>query len=157
MLAKVGCDRCILIISQPPKGNGVRGSLQATSEIRHISSDSGWALKPRCVCLCVCVFSCVRLFNSVDCRPPVSSVHEISQARTLEWVAISFSRGSSHPRDQTHISCIGRQIFCYSATRETHLIFYPRPVSMLFLATNIFLKIVGMHTYQELHKFPLYN
>ena len=34
----------------------------------------------------------------------------ISQARILEWVAIPFSRGSSHPWDQTHISCIGRQI-----------------------------------------------
>ena len=37
----------------------------------------------------------------MDSSPPVSSVHEISQARTLEWVAISFSRGSSQPRDQT--------------------------------------------------------
>ena len=40
--------------------------------------------------------------------PPVSSIHGISQARILEWVAISFSRGSSQPRGQTHISCIGR-------------------------------------------------
>ena len=38
-----------------------------------------------------------------------SSVHGISQARILEWVAISFSRGSSEPRGQTHISYIGRQ------------------------------------------------
>ena len=35
------------------------------------------------------------------CNPPGSSVHEISQARILEWVAISFSRGSSQPRDRT--------------------------------------------------------
>ena len=40
--------------------------------------------------------------------PPGSSVHGISQARILEWVTISFSRGSSRPRDQTCISCIGR-------------------------------------------------
>jgi len=39
-----------------------------------------------------------------------SSVHEIIQAGILEWVAIPFSRGSSQPRDQTHVSCIGRQI-----------------------------------------------
>ena len=39
---------------------------------------------------------------------PGSSVHGISQARKLEWVAVSFSRGSSWPRDQTCISCIGR-------------------------------------------------
>jgi len=40
----------------------------------------------------------------MDCSPPGSSVHGILQARILEWVAISFSRGSSQPRDQTHIS-----------------------------------------------------
>ena len=39
-----------------------------------------------------------------------SSAHRISQARILKWVAIFFSRGSSPPRDQMHISCIGRQI-----------------------------------------------
>ena len=36
----------------------------------------------------------------MDCSPPGSSVHGVSQARVLEWVAISFSRGSSQPRDQ---------------------------------------------------------
>ena len=39
-----------------------------------------------------------------------AAVHGISQARILEWVAISFSRGSSQPRDGTCVSCIGRQI-----------------------------------------------
>ena len=44
--------------------------------------------------------SCVQLFrNPMDCSPPGSSVHGILQARILEWVAISFSRGSSQPRD----------------------------------------------------------
>ena len=56
----------------------------------------------------------------MDCSPPGSSVHEISQARILEWVAISFSKGSSQPRGRTHISCIGRWILYHSATRETH-------------------------------------
>ena len=45
------------------------------------------------------------------CSPPRSSVHGILQARMLEWVAIPFSRGSSRPRDQTHVSyvsCVGR-------------------------------------------------
>ena len=40
----------------------------------------------------------------MDCSPPGSSVHGILQARILEWVAISFSRGSSPPRDQTQVS-----------------------------------------------------
>ena len=56
------------------------------------------------------ILSHVRLCNSMDCSLPGSSVHGILQARILEWVAISFSRGSSWPRDQTCVSCIGRQI-----------------------------------------------
>ena len=48
--------------------------------------------------------------DSVDYSPPGFSVHEILQARILEWAAIPFSRGSSPPRDQTWVSCIGRQI-----------------------------------------------
>ena len=44
------------------------------------------------------------------CSPPGFSVHGISQARILEWVAVSFSRGSSQPRDQTHVSCISRRV-----------------------------------------------
>ena len=54
----------------------------------------------------------------VSCSLPGSSVHGISQARTLEWVVISFSRGSSRPRDWTPISCIGRCILYHQATRE---------------------------------------
>ena len=65
-----------------------------------------------CVCVCVLVAQLyLTLQDAVDCSLPDSSVHEISQSRILEWVAISSSRGSSQPRDQTHISCIGRQIF----------------------------------------------
>ena len=52
----------------------------------------------------------------MDCSPPGSSVHGICWARTLEWVAISFFRGSSHPgifpsRDQTCVSCITGRFF----------------------------------------------
>ena len=57
---------------------------------------------------------CVTLWDPMDCSPPGSSAHKILQARILEWVAISFSRGSSWHRNQTHvsfISCIVRQIF----------------------------------------------
>ena len=50
--------------------------------------------------------SCLTLCDTMDCSPPGSSIHEISQARTLEWVAIPFSRGSSRPRDGTYVSCI---------------------------------------------------
>ena len=44
-----------------------------------------------------CAWSCPTLCNPVDCSPPGSSVHGISQARILEWVAITYSRGSSSP------------------------------------------------------------
>ena len=57
-------------------------------------------------------------FFAIPWTMPGSSVHGISQARILEWVAISFSRGSSWPRDQTHVSCIGRQILYHWATRD---------------------------------------
>jgi len=49
---------------------------------------------------------CPALCDPMDCSPPGSSVHGTLQAGILEWVAISFSRGSSHSRDQTLISCI---------------------------------------------------
>ena len=57
----------------------------------------------------------------MECSPPGSSVHGISQARILEWIAISFSREPSHPRGQTHISCIGRWILFHWATWEAPL------------------------------------
>ena len=66
-----------------------------------------------CLAVPVRAQSCLTLCNPMDCNPPGSSVHGIFQARILEWLAISFSGGSSWPRDQTWascISCIGRQI-----------------------------------------------
>ena len=60
----------------------------------------------------------------MDCSPPHSSVHGILQARILEWVAMPFSRGSSWPRDRTHVSyvsCIGRQVlnhWCHLGSPE---------------------------------------
>ena len=50
-------------------------------------------------CVCVCVQSCLTLCNPMDCSLPGSSVHGIFQARIVEWIAISSSRGSSQPRD----------------------------------------------------------
>ena len=61
--------------------------------------------------------SCLTLCNPMDCRLPCSSIHWIFQSRILEWVAISFSRGSSWPRDQTRVSCIVGRCFTIWATR----------------------------------------
>ena len=55
----------------------------------------------------------------MNCSPPGSSVHPIFQARILEWVATSSSRGASQPRGQSCIFCIGRRILYKCTTRET--------------------------------------
>ena len=83
------------------------------------------------VCVCVRVHAHVRehsvaqpcptLCDPLDCSLSGFSVHGISQARLLEWVAIPFSRGSSRPRDGTRVSWvtfIGRRILYHWATRK---------------------------------------
>ena len=67
----------------------------------------------------------------MHCSPPDLSVHGISQARTLNWVAISFSRDSSWPRNQTCVSCIHRWILYHWATREAPKIASPTPLESL--------------------------
>ena len=65
--------------------------------------------------------SCLTLCDPIDCGPPGSSVHGILQARRLEWVAISSSRGSSRPRDGTWVSCIfctARWVLYHWVTRD---------------------------------------
>ena len=67
--------------------------------------------------LTTCVITqCPPLCDLIDYTPSISFVHGILQARIPEWVAISFSRGSSCPRDQTcvfSVSCIGRWILLH--------------------------------------------
>ena len=55
----------------------------------------------------VCAQSCPTLCDPMDCNPPSSSVHGIFQARRLERIVISYSRGSSQPRDWTHPCLLG--------------------------------------------------
>ena len=57
-------------------------------------------------CCCLVTKLCLTLCNPMDYSPLGSSVHDILQARILEWVAISFSKGSCWPRDRIHIACI---------------------------------------------------
>ena len=100
---------------------------------------SGRIISARCqcvdpwdVCVCVCVRAhthvharsvtqlCLTVCNRLDGSLPGSSIHQILQARILEWVAVSFSR-SSWPRDWTHVFCIsstGRQILHHCTTWE---------------------------------------
>ena len=83
---------------------------------------------------------CPTFCDPMDCRLPGSSFHGLFQAGVLEWVAISFSKGSRRHRDQTHVSfnsCIGRQILYYYTTWEAHVAWHPPSISCLpFLLTG---------------------
>ena len=76
----------------------LNGLFQSCSDVIKLRSKGSVLLMDRTVC--VCVLSHSWLWEPMDCSPPVSSNHAIFQARILEWVAISYSRGSSQPRDQ---------------------------------------------------------
>ena len=69
----------------------------------------------------------------MDCSPPGFSVHGILQARILEWVAISFSRRSSQPRNRTWVSCIAGRHFNLWATREAPKWFLGCAYNLLFI------------------------
>ena len=73
---------------------------------------------------CMCAQSWPPLYNPMDFSPSGCSVHGISQARILEWVSISFSRGNSWSRDRIQISCISyihRQILYHWAIRGVQI------------------------------------
>ena len=75
----------------------------------HWSSRSVLGMELACVCVQLLQL-CPTLCDPIDCSPPGSSVRGILQASILEWVAIPSSRGPSPPREQTWVSCIGRQV-----------------------------------------------
>ena len=79
----------------------------------HLFKNVEWSASCSVVCVYVhtCAQPCPTLCDPVDCSPPGSSVHGILQARILEWVAISFCRGSSRPRDRRQVSCIAGGFF----------------------------------------------
>ena len=75
---------------------------------------STWALSVLTICVrCSVAQSCLTLSDPRDCSPPGFSVADISQARIVEWVVISFSRGSSQPRDWNCVSCNSKWIFFF--------------------------------------------
>ena len=101
-------------------------SLTITAEI---TKENYWSISKTWIDIyeCLISYSLVRKWSRsvmsdslwpVNCSPPSSSVHGFLQARILEWVAISFSRGSSWPRDRTQVSYIAGRCFNLCATRE---------------------------------------
>ena len=80
--------------------------------------------KIRCLSL-----SCVRLFAALWTIAHEAPLYGILQASILEWVAISFSRGSTQPRDQTQVTYIADRFFTVWATREVHT-YYKRYIKI---------------------------
>ena len=97
-----------------------------------LSAEPSWKPKGRVKSL-----SCVRLFATpwtVACQALLSM--GFPQARTLRWVAIPFSRGSSRPRDQTQVSCTAGAFSTIWATREAHHVWVLGDNSALSLDSN---------------------
>ena len=74
----------------------------------YIYKGGRWVCMCACVCVCSVAQSCLTLCHSMDCSLPGSSVYGIFQAKILEQVTISSSRGSSRCRDWSCISCVSR-------------------------------------------------
>ena len=90
----------------------------------------------------------------MDCSPPGSSVHGTFQARILEWVAISFYRGSSWPRDKPWVSHIVGRFFTIWATREdiyTILCFIYLYLNIYILYIIIYIYIFFIHSFVNGH------
>ena len=87
----------------------------------------------------------------MDCSPPGSSVHGISQARILEWVAISFSRGSSQPRDQTKSSAspaVQEDSLPLNPVIITNATLFGNPKhNSYYLLSSTGYKVFGFHTF----------
>ena len=94
--------------------------------------------------MCAKLFqSCLTLCDPMDYRLPGSSIYGITQTRILEWVAISFSRGFSGPREWTQrprdwiqVSCIVDRFFTVWATKETLLVIKVKPRSHIRLVAT---------------------
>ena len=97
--------------------------------------------------------SCPTLYNPVDCSLPGSSFHGIFQARILQWVAISFSMGSSWPKDWTHISCVsciaGRFFHRWAIWEVNILTLITLAISLLpFMQCNMIIAVTSCHIYR---------
>ena len=99
--------------------------------------------------------SCPTLCDPMDCSPPGSSVHGILQARTLEWIVIPFSRGSSWPRDwTTWVSCIAFRFFTIWTTREAHYLVLGTVNTLFYIINTIKLWSFAYFTGEGNPDFP---
>ena len=105
---------------------------------------------------------CPTLCNPMDYSPPGSLVHGIFQARILEWVAMPFSRGSSWPRDQTHISwisCFAGRFFAIEPPGKPKLDPYLMPYSKANSTLNKLLSVEEkiLKTFRRKYKLYLWH
>ena len=117
--SSIPIERQVVVLA----GQGHPGNFWRASHVWCLDLSGGyqvalitWSFTALWFTVCVCNHCCclvaklgLTLCNPMNCSPPGSTVNGISQEETLEWVAISFSRGSSWLRGQTHVSYTGRQ------------------------------------------------
>ena len=101
-----------------------------------------------CMCMCSVAQLCPVLCDPMDCSLPGSSVHEIVQARIMEWFPISYSRGSPQPQDWTHISyifCIGKMILyhCTTCVSEEHHVSSNESKDIMSVSQYLCLLVLG--------------
>ena len=113
---------------------------------------------------CICTKSlqlCLSLCDPMDCSPPGFSVHGILQARILEWVAISSSRGSSGPRDGTcvsYVSCTGRWVPYHQDRLRPHSeILLSLKKEQILLLTTSWMNLEGILLSEIRERQMLYN
>ena len=92
-------------------------------------------------CACSVAQSCLTLCNPLNCGLPGFSVHGISQSRILEWVAISLSKGSSQPRDQTqvcHIASDSKPTLLFFFNKERKIVANPKSIKSYMHINEIY-------------------
>ena len=102
----------------PPPHPTSLGHHRARAELPVLYNYSTCFLIYTCVCVCMCAQSCPTFCDSIVWELSGSFLHGIFQARIVEWFAISYSRGSSRPRDGTNascISCVGNHVLHHCA------------------------------------------
>ena len=95
-------------------------------------------VKQLCFCCHLVTKLCPTLCDPMNCSPLGSSVHGISQARRLEWVAISFSGWSSQPWNQTHAFCRAGRFFSTESTGK------PQATVLQYFVLSCFNKMIEM-------------
>ena len=102
--------------------------------------------------------SCPTLCNPMDCSLPGSSVHRIPQARTLEWVDVPFSSGSSQPRDQTQVFCISGRFFTTEPPGNLVEVYNLRKhlTTYKFLVVYFYISLTGLNLEEEIAPTPVF-